>query len=148
MAELVSDRSRQAEPAKMDTAKEQLLQLARDSWDSPWRARRQILRILLAPVIKMRLRLTGVRLGEHGKFFGVPVVHRFRGSTIAFGKSVEIRSWQTSNVLGVAHRTILTTTSSEASIEIGDGVGLSGATICAAQRVVIGHGTLIGADVI
>jgi acetyltransferase-like isoleucine patch superfamily enzyme len=57
-----------------------------------------------------------------------------------------MRSWFASNPLGVNHRVVLATWSSEASIVIGDGVGLTGTTICAQSRIVIGDRVRIGAN--
>jgi acetyltransferase-like isoleucine patch superfamily enzyme len=78
----------------------------------------------------------------------MPVIHRYRDSEISIGNRVEIRSGRTSNVLGLAHPTIITTLTPEARIRIDDEVGLSGTTICAAIGVVIGRGAIAGADVL
>lgn len=122
--------------------------LAKLAWESPWRARRHLLRIILTPAIYGRLRMVGVQIGPGARFFGAPLVHRYRRSSIALGANVELRSSRDSNVLGLAHPVILTTMAADARIEIGDHVGLSGTTVCALKYVRIGSGTLIGADVI
>lgn len=49
--------------------------------------------------------------------------------------------------LGVNHPIVLRTLSREAEIEIGSHVGISGGSICAARSIVIGDGTMIGANV-
>jgi acetyltransferase-like isoleucine patch superfamily enzyme len=49
--------------------------------------------------------------------------------------------------LGVTHPVVLRTLAPEAKIKIGARVGISGGTICAAKLVLIGEGTLLGANV-
>ena len=122
--------------------------LLRLGWDSPWRVRRHLRRMVESPLISARLHLAGVIVGPGARFFGTPVVRRYRGSIISLGSNLEVRSSSMSNVLGLAHRTILTTISADARIELGDSVGLSGATLCAASEITIGDRTLIGADVL
>lgn len=117
-------------------------------WRSPWRVRRHIRRVVVSPWIRAKLNLMGVEVGQGVLLFGAPVVRRFAGSTIRIGDHVELRSWSTSNVLGIAHPVILTTLTAGASIELGPGAGLSGVTICAVTRVDIGDGALIGSDVL
>lgn len=118
------------------------------AWESPWRVRRHALRLLQLPLITLRFLISGVTPGPGGRYFGMPVVQRYKGSIISIGKDVELRSSTRSNVLGVSHPVILTTLSREARIDIGDGVGISGATLCSASSITIGPGTLIGADAI
>ncbi len=116
--------------------------------DSPWRLRRAIAAVVLTPVWRALLIAGGVRVGKGARFYGFPQVRRFAGSTIELGANVVLRSWPGSNVLGLAHGVMLTTMARGALISIGDGVGLSGTTVAAAKRVIIGSGTLIGADVL
>ena len=90
--------------------------------------------------------MRGVSLGKQCRFFGMPSIYRFRGSRIEIGPGVEMRSSRKSNVLGLAHSVILTTLARDAVIEIGEGVGLSGTTICAARRITVGAFSIVGAD--
>src|SRR5437868_6773395 len=117
-------------------------------WDSPWRVRRHARRLAESPLIAAYLRLHGVSVGSGARFFGSPVVQRFRGSTIRLGPKAEVRSSTFSNVLGLAHPTILVTLSADARIVVGDNVGLSGVTLCAMSQISIGDRSLIGADVL
>jgi len=119
-----------------------------DGFDSPWRLRRALARAFCSPVARAVLVAGGVRVGTGAQFFGIPIVRRYAGSRIEIGAHVDFRSWPASNVLGLAHPVMLTTMAPNALISIGDGVGLSGTTIAAAERVVIGKGAVIGADVI
>jgi acetyltransferase-like isoleucine patch superfamily enzyme len=123
-----------------------LRRLAKLSWQSPERARRNFARLLAEPLIRSRLRLSGVNVGNGVRFFGLPRVSRFRESAICIGAGSELRSWPRSNVLGLAHPVLLTTLSPSARIEIGERVGLSGVSVCAQVHIHIGDGAVVGAD--
>jgi acetyltransferase-like isoleucine patch superfamily enzyme len=118
------------------------------SWESPSRARRSGLRIVTGPFSRLRLNLAGVEVGKRVRLFGSPVINRYRGSQITIGPESELRSWKSSNVLGLSHAVVLTTLARGASIRIGKRVGLSGDTVCAATAVEIGDDTVLGAEVL
>jgi acetyltransferase-like isoleucine patch superfamily enzyme len=124
------------------------VRLLRLSWESPWRAKRNLAMLAQSPFVKGGLQLKGVSVGKTPRFYGAPIIRRYRGSRILIGDHVEFRSSKGSNVLGLAHAVMLTTLSKQATITLGDSVGLSGTTICALEAVSIGARTLIGADVI
>ena len=129
-------------PNRLDT----LDRIFKLSINSPWRVRRNISRLLLSAPYRLILRLQGVELGRGSRLFGKPVVLKYRGSRIQIGDTVEMRSGRTSNVLGLAHPVILATLTSEARIVIGEGVALSGTTVCAVSVIRIGPRTIVGAD--
>lgn len=122
--------------------------LARLAWDSPWRVRRHLGSLVFGPWIRAELAIAGVDVAPGARFFGRPIVQRYRGSTIRIGPDAELRSSPRSGVLGISHPVILTTLASHASIEIGRSVGLSGTTLCAQILIRIGDRSLIGADAI
>jgi len=95
----------------------------------------------------MRLRAIGVTLGEEITFYGMPIVSMTKGSRIIIGDRVVLCSDSRFTDLGVNHAVILRTLRSGAEILIGNDVGMSGGTICAAIRVSIGGECLIGANV-
>lgn len=85
---------------------------------------------------------------EHDQF---PIINgRIRiakfadGGRIKIGKDVVINSSIESNPVG-GHQTILLIKGPEGFIEIGDGVGMSNATICAREHVKIGAQAMLGA---
>ncbi len=94
-----------------------------------------------------RMRVSGVTAGRSLKAIGAPIVTLFPGSGIRLGDQVTLISMSFATALGVHHPVVLRTLASEASIDIGDGTGISGGTICAAKRVTIGRETRIGANV-
>ena len=95
-----------------------------------------------------------MRLDAHGVghieavFYGLPIIQRTPGSTIVLGKRVVLCSHPEFTALGVSRPVILRTLDANASIVVGDDVGMSGTVVCAATSVSIGSGTLLGADVI
>ncbi len=66
---------------------------------------------------------------------------------ITLGNNVLINNHSSYNPVGLPHQTILATLNASACIHIGDGVGISGASIVAAQKVIIGNNVLIGGGV-
>ena len=77
---------------------------------------------------------------------GVPVIFNKRGAAISIGRDVVIKSSFLSNLVGLYQRTIIVTRTPEASIIIGDKVGMSGVTIYARKHIEIGENTCIGGN--
>lgn len=114
--------------------------------DMPWAARLHALRLLLTPWFILRFRLHGVAWGRRWRVFGMPIIQRHRGSTIALGDGLELRSWRASNPLAPSHPVVLATRRAGAELLIGEGCGLTGATVVAATSVRIGDRVLVGAN--
>lgn len=95
---------------------------------------------------KIFMKLNKVDFGKHLDLYGVPVIFKKSGSTLTIGDNCSIKSSFLSNLIGLNHRTIIVTRTSEAKIEIGNNVGISGATIYARKGIVIGDNTLVGAN--
>ena len=112
---------------------------------TPWKAFNELRRLALWPVARAYFAAHGVRWRRGWRIYGTPLIQRHRGSRIAAGARLELRSWFASNPLGVRQRCVLATWSAGAAIEIGDDVGMSGATVCAQTLVRIGNGVMIGA---
>jgi acetyltransferase-like isoleucine patch superfamily enzyme len=96
----------------------------------------------------MEARARGLELGTGIIFNGRPYLHRAPGSRIVLGDRVCLNSALRSNPIGNARPVSLRTMQPGAEILLGRGVGLSGTSVCAAQRVEIGEGTFVGADTI
>jgi acetyltransferase-like isoleucine patch superfamily enzyme len=118
------------------------------SLQAPFNVPLHIRRILFGPLLALRLRLAGVRVGPGVRLFGSPIIRRWRGSTISIGSGSELRSSRRSNPLGLSHPVVLSTMTAGARIEVGERCGLSGTTLCAAERISIGPECLFGADVL
>jgi acetyltransferase-like isoleucine patch superfamily enzyme len=80
------------------------------------------------------------------KLIGIPVIRKHPFSTIKIGKGVTIVSKTKGNILGINHSTILATLHADAKIIIGEGSGVSGASIIAVDSIIIGKNVGIGAN--
>jgi acetyltransferase-like isoleucine patch superfamily enzyme len=90
---------------------------------------------------------TRAELGRDARVFGWPIVAVVPGSRIVVGERAMLISHSYFSAPGVSHPCVLRTIAQDAEILIGDDVGMSGCSVVAAGRVVIGDGCLLGADV-
>lgn len=96
---------------------------------------------------KLLMKMTKVEYGKHLLLKGMPIIFNKKGAVIKIGNDVTVNSGFLSNLVGLYSRTIIITRASGAEIEIGNHVGISGATIYARKRISIGDDTLIGGNV-
>jgi acetyltransferase-like isoleucine patch superfamily enzyme len=113
---------------------------------TPWKAFNELRRLVMWPWIGLYFASHGIAVGRDWRIYGAPMIQRHRGSLIAFGDGLELRSWRWSNPLVADHRCMFSTWSEAASIEIGAGFGMTGGTICAAGSVRIGSYVVVGAN--
>ena len=92
-------------------------------------------------------RRQGMILGRGIVWHGVPIVSLSPQSAIRIGDHCVICSRSNKTALGVNHPVVLRTLQPGAELRIGNRVRMSGTTICAAERVVVGDRCLIGANV-
>ena len=95
---------------------------------------------------KLVMKATGIEYGQNLLLKGVPVIFNKKGAKLKIGKDVTIKSSFLSNLVGLYSRTIIVTRAPGAVIEIGDNVGISGATIYARKGISIGENTCIGGN--
>ncbi len=114
--------------------------------DTPWRVQNELRRLLALPLIRLHFRLHGIAWGQRWRIFGMPIIQRHRRSSITLGDGLELRSWPQSNPLAPVHPVVLATRNAGALIRIGVDCGLTGTTIVAAERVIIGDRVLLGAN--
>lgn len=114
--------------------------------DSPWLVRTELRRLATLPVTRLRFAAHGIRWGQGWRILGMPVVQRHRGSTIALGDGLVLRSWPRSNPLAPNHPVVLATRTAGARIEVGQGCGFTGTTLVAATRIAIGDRVQAGAN--
>ena len=93
------------------------------------------------------MKATKVEYGKNLLLKGVPVVFNKTGATLSIGDNVTIKSSFLSNLVGLYSRSIIVTRAPEARIDIGNGVGISGATIYARSSITIGENTAVGGNV-
>lgn len=96
---------------------------------------------------KLILKFTHVKYGKKLTLKGVPFIYNHKGAAISIGDNCVIKSSFLSNLVGLYSRTIVLTRIPGAVIEIGDNVGISGATIYARSKITIGDNTNIGGNV-
>lgn len=96
---------------------------------------------------KLVMKMTKVKYGKNVLLKGVPIIFNTRGARLTIGDGTTIKSSFLSNLVGLYSRTIIVTRASDAVIEIGRNVGVSGATIYARCKIVIGNDTMIGGNV-
>lgn len=95
---------------------------------------------------KLLMKATKVKYGKNLLLKGVPVIFNKGGAKLEIGNDVTVKSSFLSNLVGLYSRTIIVTRTSEAEIHIGNNVGISGATIYARKKILIGDNTLIGGN--
>lgn len=112
----------------------------------PWILFDLFILFILFPINLFYLLLWGVNFKLPFYSFGFPLIRKARGSSIILGYGVEIRNGTWANVIGIDHRTCLSTRLKGAEIIIGNNVGISGGSIVAAKSICIGNNVLIGAN--
>lgn len=95
---------------------------------------------------KCVMKITKTEYGKNLLLKGVPVIFNKSGAKLKIGENVTIKSSFLSNLVGLYSRTIIVTRAPGAVIEIGNNVGISGATIYARKGVYIGENTCIGGN--
>lgn len=96
---------------------------------------------------KFVMKFTKVKFGKNLLLKGVPVIFNKKGAELVIGNNVTIKSAFLSNLVGLYSRSIIVTRAPGAKIHIGNGVGISGATIYARKSITIGDNTAIGGNV-
>lgn len=95
---------------------------------------------------KLLMKATKVQYGKGLLLKGMPVIFNKGGATLKIGENCTINSSFLSNLVGLYSKTIIVTRVPGAKIEIGDNVGISGATIYARKGITIGDNTMIGGN--
>jgi acetyltransferase-like isoleucine patch superfamily enzyme len=96
---------------------------------------------------RLAIARSGVSAGRRVDAIGAPVMEIHRDSSIIVGNDVLLISVSFATALGVNHPVVLRTLAAGATVRIGDRVGISGGSICAARHVEIGEETMLGANV-
>src|SRR5689334_15855130 len=114
---------------------------------TPWKAFNEIRRLLLLPWAYLYCASVGVTWQSGWKFYGMPIIQKYRPSTLTLGPGAELRSTVRSNPLGPSHAVILTTRRANARLVIGANFGMTGGTISADESITIGDRVVVGANV-
>jgi len=116
--------------------------------ETPWKAQNELWRWLAYPYARLLFALNGIPWGRGWRLYGVPLILKHRGSRIAFGPGLQLRSSLCSNPLGPNHRVIIATWQPGAVIQAGANLGMTGGTLCAATRITIGNNVTVGANTV
>lgn len=93
-----------------------------------------------------RISLAGSDIEGRFSSVGAPIVSMAPASRIVVGDRTVLVSSPRWTALGVSHPVVLRTLVPGAFVEIGQDVGISGASVCAAIHISIGDRTMVGAD--
>jgi len=91
----------------------------------------------------------GIRLGKGCKFYGSPYFTQSLKGEIIIGDHCTFRSRETSNMIGLNHRCIISTSDAAGNnpiIKIGDNCGFSGVSIRCFKSIYIGNNVRVGAN--
>jgi acetyltransferase-like isoleucine patch superfamily enzyme len=109
---------------------------------------KKIIRPIWYGVFKLRdflfCRIKGLPWQPSWTFWGLPFIQCAKGSTIRIGSHFIAGSLSQCNSIGVFQKVILKTNGPEASLIIGNHVGISGSSIAISERIEIGNYVLIG----
>jgi acetyltransferase-like isoleucine patch superfamily enzyme len=114
--------------------------------DSPWKFYNEVERMWIYPWARLLFWVNGLIWGPGWRIYGIPIIQRHRRSLMTIGARMQLRSTPSSNPLSPAHPVVLCTYCSDATLAIGDDFGMTGGTICAANRITIGDRVTVGAN--
>jgi acetyltransferase-like isoleucine patch superfamily enzyme len=112
----------------------------------PWTVGLELRRRLAWPLVRAQFAWHGVAWGRGWRVFGRPILQRHRGSRIALGDGLTLRSWPRSNPLAPTAPVVLSTRRADAAITVGDDCGFTGTTLVAAARISVGNRVLVGGN--
>jgi acetyltransferase-like isoleucine patch superfamily enzyme len=89
-------------------------------------------------------RMKGVRIHGNITLAGRPIISLAPGSEMTFGDGVVLNSAVRANPLSNSQPCVLRTMAPRARLILGEGVGISGSSICAMASIEIGEGSILG----
>ena len=113
-----------------------------------WKVTNELWRWLAYPGVRLLFAVNGITWGRGWRFHGVPIVQKHGNSQMRFGPGLGLRSSGRSNPLSPNHPVVLATWQEGAHLEIGANFAMTGGTVCAAERVIIGNNVAVGANTI
>lgn len=122
--------------------------MIRQAREAPWKVWNELWRWLAYPRVRLLFAMNGIPWGRGWRIHGVPIIQKHRRSRMSFGPGLGLRSSVRSNPLAPSHPVVLTTWHEGAHLEIGANFAMTGGTICAAERIIIGNNVAVGANTI
>lgn len=117
-------------------------------WDTPWKVWNRLWRWLAYPRVRLLFAMNGIAWGRRWRFYGVPIIQKHRRSHMTFGDGLQLRSTARSNPLGSNHPVVLVTWKAASHLEVGADFAMTGGSVCAADRIVIGSHVTVGANAV
>jgi acetyltransferase-like isoleucine patch superfamily enzyme len=105
------------------------IKAVQEAFNTPWKARNEIERLLQIPFAWLGFRLAGVEIAQGWSCYGLPILQVHRQSRLKIGANASFRSSVYSNPLGVNHACLLCTWS-----------------IVCAEKITIGNRVFMGAN--
>jgi acetyltransferase-like isoleucine patch superfamily enzyme len=115
-------------------------------FQTPWKIWNSFWRWINYPFVRILFLSNKITWGHDWRFYGCPIIQKHRLSKMQFGSGLSLRSSVRSNPLGASHPVILSTWKPDATLAIGDNFAMTGGTICAAEKIIIGNNVAIGAN--
>ncbi len=100
------------------------------------------------PIQPIWLRHIGVECAPGVRLFGFPIINKCEGSVIKIGSNFTACAKPQFNTIGVIQPVVITTTSPESRLVIGNHVGVSGCSIACQQSIGIGNRVSLGSGVL
>ena len=121
-------------------------QLDKRVLDTPWKIWNELWRWLAYPKVRWAFAWSGIPWGEGWRLYGVPIIQKYRHSSMRFGPGLQLRSSVRSNPLGPNHPVILATLQEKARLEVGANFSMTGGTLAATESIVIGNNVTVGVN--
>lgn len=115
-------------------------------FDTPWKLSNALLGWLSLPFVRLSFLMKAISWRKGWKFYGSPIIQKYRNSEMSFGVNLQLRSSARSNPLGANHSVILCTWKAGARLIIGENFGMTGGSIIAAESIIIGNNVSVGAN--
>jgi acetyltransferase-like isoleucine patch superfamily enzyme len=114
--------------------------------NTPWKMWNEIGRLIIYPWVYYMCAINKIPWGNNWRFYGIPIIQKHRSSEMRFGTGLNLRSSVRSNPLGPNHPVILCTWQAGAVLEVGANFAMTGGTLCAAEKIIIGDNVAVGAN--
>jgi acetyltransferase-like isoleucine patch superfamily enzyme len=118
------------------------------AFDTRWKVSNELRRWLVYPRVRLLFAINGIPWSRGWRVHGVPIIQKHRHSQISFGPGLGLRSSVRSNPLAPNHPVVLATWQEGSCLEVGANFGMTGGTLCAAERIIIGNNVAVGANTI
>jgi carbonic anhydrase/acetyltransferase-like protein (isoleucine patch superfamily) len=124
------------------------LRMSKQSWTQSLGGLLNLGRRCLSTFWVLEARLKGCQIGHNVCFVGRPLIGVAANSRLAVGDRAQIASALRANPLACSQPVVLRTLCPGAELILEQSVGISGSILCAASKIHIGEGTLIGSGAV